>query len=149
MARMHARRRGKSGSTRPATQGDLPWVKYKPAEVEQLVVKLAKQGNNANKIGVILRDSYGIGDIKQITTKKVGVILKENNLAPEFPEDLASLIRRSIQVKKHLGTNKKDKVSARGLQLINSKIRRLEKYYKGAGVLSSDYSRKRAELSIR
>lgn len=149
MARMHARKKGKSGSTKPAAYTDQKWVKFKPAEIEQLVIKLAKQGNSSAKIGVTLRDSYGIADVKEITNKKITTILRENKLAPEFPEDLLNLIRRSIQVRKHLDTNKKDVVSKRGLQLIEAKIRRLEKYYKNGGVLGSSYSRKRAELSVR
>lgn len=149
MARMHARKKGKAGSTKPAVPTEQPWVKYKPVEIEQLVIKLGKQGNSTSGAGIILRDSYGIADVKEITGKKISQIFKENKLQPEFPEDLQNLIRRSIQVRKHLDINKKDVVSKRGLQLIDSKIRRLEKYYKKGGILGSNYSRKKAELSIR
>jgi len=149
MARMHARRRGKASSTKPAAPTQQKWVKFKANEVEQLVLKLAKQGNQTSMIGLHLRDSYGIADVKEITGKKISAILKENKLQPELPEDLLNLIRRSIQVRKHLDINKKDRVSKRGLQLIEAKIRRLEKYYKKEDVLSLSYSRKRAELSIR
>ncbi len=146
---MHARKKGKSGSTRPIAPTDQKWVKFKPKEVEQLVLKVAKQGNPSSKIGLILRDSYGIADVKEITGKKISVILKDNDLYSKYPEDLQNLIKRSIEIRKHLDSNKKDRVSKRGLQLINSKIRRLEKYYKVKGVLGPDYSRKQAELSIR
>ena len=41
MARTHARRKGKSGSTRPA-QVDLSNMTIKPKEIESIVLKLAK-----------------------------------------------------------------------------------------------------------
>ena len=146
---MHARRRGKSKSTKPSSPTGQKWLKQKPAEVEQLIVKLGKKGDSAAQIGMILRDSYGIASVREIAKKSINTILKENKLASEYPEDLKNLIRRSISVRKHLELNKKDIVSKRGLQLINSKIHRLEKYYKEKGVLGPEYNRKKAELSIR
>ena len=146
---MHARKRGKAGSTKPSNPTKQSWVKYKPTELEQLVIKLAKQGNSTSVIGLILRDSYGVASIKELVGKSILDILKENKLLPEYPEDLKNLIARSIEVRKHMETNKKDNVSKRGLQLINSKILRLEKYYKRKGALGSNYNRKKAELSIR
>jgi len=149
VARMHARKRGKAGSTKPSTPVKQSWVKYKPVELEQLVIKLAKQGNSTSIIGLILRDSYGVTSVKEFVGKSISDILKENKLFPEYPEDLKNLIGRAIEVRKHMETNKKDNVSKRGLQLINSKILRLERYYKRKGVLGSNYNRKKAELSIR
>lgn len=115
------------------------WVTYKPKEVEKLVIKLAKQGLEPSKIGLILRDSYGIPDIRKITGKKITKLLVEHDLAPELPEDLANLIKRVGILKKHLEQHKKDAVSKRGLQLIESKIRRLVKYYKSVGKLPADW----------
>lgn len=130
MARMHARKKGKSGSKKPLAKTAPSWVSYKPKEVEMLVVKLAKQGLSSSKIGLILRDSYGIPDVEKITKKKITKIMQEKGITPELPEDLNNLIKRAVQIKKHLEKHRKDKVSKRGLQLIESKIRRLEKYYK-------------------
>jgi len=56
---MHTGKKGKASSTKPAVYTVQPWVKYKPAEIEQLVIKLGKQGNSTSKAGLILRDSYG------------------------------------------------------------------------------------------
>jgi len=139
MARMHARKRGKSGSKKPLATTPPSWVNYKSEEVEKLVEKLAKQGLSASKIGLVLRDSYGIPDVEKITKKKITKILKEKGLAPKIPEDLQNLIARAMQVKKHLEVHRKDKVSKRGLQLIESKIRRLEKYYKRTKKLPLDW----------
>ena len=127
---MHARRRGKAGSKKPLASTPPSWVGYKSKEVEMLVIKLAKQGLDSSKIGLILRDSYGIPDVEKLTKKKITKILKEKELAPELPEDVQNLTKRAMQIKKHLEIHHKDRVSKRGLQLIESKIRRLEKYYK-------------------
>ncbi len=126
---MHARRKGKAGSKKPLATTSPSWLRYKSAEVEQLVVKLAKKGHQSSMIGLILRDSYGIPDVKMITKKSITQILKEKELSPDMPEDLKNLIKRAVQVRKHMDSNKKDMVSKRGLQLIESKIRRLAKYY--------------------
>lgn len=70
MARMHARKRGRSGSKRPVRKEVPEWVQYTPEQVEQLVVELAKKGYQSAQIGLILRDTYGIPDVKLITGKK-------------------------------------------------------------------------------
>ncbi len=44
MARMHSRKKGKSGSTRPARLEKPVWVELSSEEVENEVVKLAKKG---------------------------------------------------------------------------------------------------------
>ncbi|MEM2697577.1 MAG: 30S ribosomal protein S15, partial [Nitrososphaerota archaeon] len=59
MARMHARRRGKSGSKRPISKLPPSWLKVTPEEVEALVVKYAREGYPPSLIGVILRDRHG------------------------------------------------------------------------------------------
>ena len=43
MARMYSRKKGRSGSTRPAVK-EAKWVSHKPAEIEDIVAKLAKEG---------------------------------------------------------------------------------------------------------
>ncbi|WP_088334776.1 30S ribosomal protein S15 [Methanopyrus sp. KOL6] len=139
MARMHSRDKGKSGSTRPPRVAPPSWVEYSPEEVESLVVDLAKQGYEPAMIGIKLRDEYGIPDVKLITGKKVTEILEEHGLAPELPEDLLNLIRRAKRVREHLKRHPKDLHSKRGLQLIESKIHRLVKYYKRKGILPEDW----------
>ncbi|MCX8203629.1 MAG: 30S ribosomal protein S15, partial [Nitrososphaeria archaeon] len=42
MARMHARKRGKSGSKRPISKSPPSWVTATPEEVEELVVSYAR-----------------------------------------------------------------------------------------------------------
>lgn len=139
MARIHARRRGKAGSKKPLSEPTPKWVQYKSDEVESLVLKLAKQGMSTSQIGLTLRDSYGVPDVEKITKKKIGKILEEKGAAPQIPEDINNLIKKAIQLKKHLIIHKKDMHSKRGLQLITSKINRLMKYYKSTGKLPEDW----------
>ncbi len=135
MARMHSRDKGKSGSKKPLSKSPPTWMSYKKDTVEQLITKLAKQGLNSSTIGLILRDTYGIPDTEIVTGKKISKILKEQKLSPELPEDLQNLIKKQVKITKHLEGNKKDMSSKRGLQLTESKIRRLVKYYKVKGTL--------------
>ena len=151
MARMHARRKGKSGSKKPASKVPPKWVEKSPEEVEKLVVELAKQGHSTAMIGLILRDQYGIPDVRAVTGKKILTILKEHNLAPPIPEDLANLIRKAIRVRRHLEKNKKDMHNKVALERIESKIKRLVKYYKREGVLPPDwrYSPEKAAILVK
>lgn len=139
MARMHSRDKGKSGATKPSKRNTPTWVRYKPKEVELLVVKLAKAGHTPSVIGSILRDTYGIPDTKLMTKKKISHILENRKLMSAIPEDLMALIKKSISLKKHLDLNAQDKGALRGYQLTESKIRRLIKYYKQSRKLPADW----------
>ena len=55
MARMHSRDKGTSGSTSPSVKSIPSWHMYKAKEVELLIVKYAKEGNSASKIGLIYK----------------------------------------------------------------------------------------------
>jgi len=147
---MHSRKKGKSGSTRQAKKVKPSWVRYSSKETEQLVVKLAKTGKSSSEIGLVLRDTYGIPDVKTITKKKISNIMVDNKLKPRLPEDLTNLIKKHIAIMAHMESNKKDMGGKRGYRLTESKIRRLIRYYKGKGVLPSDwnYDSKKAKLLV-
>ncbi|MHA2343725.1 MAG: 30S ribosomal protein S15 [Candidatus Hodarchaeales archaeon] len=148
MARMHARRKGKSGSTRPIWRKTPEWIPYSAEEIENLVVEKAKEGLGSAQIGLILRDAYAVPSVKKICSKSVTTIMKENNLGSKMPEDFLNLVRRAQNLRKHL---KKDKSSRRGLQLMESKIRRLVKYYRKTKVFEQDfkYEPSKATLYLR
>ena len=116
------------------------WMNYKPKEIELLVIKLAKEGNSTSKVGMILRDTYGIPDVKSITGKSISGILGKKDLVSKVPENLQALMKRVLQLQKHLGANKKDTTAKRGLQLTESKIRRLVAYYKKTDRLPEDWN---------
>ncbi len=148
MARMHGRAKGKSGSTRPITKTAPSWMRYKPKEIEMLIVKQAKENQTASQIGIHLRDTYGIPDASFITGKSISQIMKERKVYPEVPEDLMALMRRALAVRKHFEENKQDKSSLRGIQLTESKIRRLVKYYKKSKVLPANWNYDPAKLKL-
>jgi len=130
---------GRSASTRPVSKVTPSWVQYTQEEVEQLVIELAKRGFSQSMIGVILRDQYGIPSVKPILGKSISEVLQEHELAPQIPEDLMNLIRRAVRIRKHLEEHPKDLSAERGLNLVESKIHRLVKYYKRVGKLPQDF----------
>ncbi len=151
MGRMYSGKKGKAGSKKPVKKRKLTWIRYSAKEVEQLIIKLAKQDKNQSEIGMILRDTYGVPSVRDLLKKKLNKILEENKLASEIPDDLSYLIKNEIRIKKHLDINKHDMHAKRGLLLTNSKIHRLVKYYKRLRKLpeSWKYDHKTAELLIR
>ncbi|MBW2975937.1 30S ribosomal protein S15 [Candidatus Woesearchaeota archaeon] len=139
MARMHSRKHGKSSSKKPIKKVLPIWLGYKPHEVELLISKLAKEGKSSSELGIILRDTYGIPAVGLLCKKKISQILKEKNLAAELPDDLMAMIRKSVAIRKHLETNRKDETAKIGLTLTESKIKRLAKHYKATGKLPSEW----------
>ncbi|MBN2111942.1 30S ribosomal protein S15 [Candidatus Woesearchaeota archaeon] len=139
MARMHSGKKGKSGSKKPLQKTKQSWLRYKPKEIEMLVLKLAKEGKSASMIGLVLRDSYGIPDVKLVSGKSISKIMEEKKLAPKIPEDLMALIKKSITIRKHMEENRQDMTALLGVQLTESKIKRLVKYYKKAKKLPVDW----------
>jgi small subunit ribosomal protein S15 len=150
MARMHSRAKGKAGSTKPVVLKKHVWLKYSKDEVEKLILKLNKSGKSKSEIGLILRDSYGIPDVRLLVDKKIGAVLDENKQTKQIPEDVIALIKREINLSKHLEKNHHDMSALRGIQLTESKINRLVKYYKTVGKLPKDwkYSREESKLLI-
>ncbi|MEW6295474.1 MAG: 30S ribosomal protein S15 [Candidatus Diapherotrites archaeon] len=127
------------------------WVEIKEKELEELIVSLFNQGNSPSKIGVILRDQYGVPKAKLLAKKRLAKILKDHKLELKMPEDLMNLIRKSVAEYRHLEENKKDFKAKRGYQLTVSKIRRLTKYYIMEGKIPSDwrYTPEKASLLVK
>ncbi|MFX1237330.1 MAG: 30S ribosomal protein S15 [Promethearchaeota archaeon] len=139
MARIHSKKKGKSGSTRPSRLEKPAWVERSAKDVEEDVVKLAKKGYSKSMIGTILRDSYGVPLVKVITGKKLSAILDENGIEYALPEDLTNLVKKALVIRKHLENNHKDLEGKKGLQRTESKIYRLIKYYKKSKLLTQDF----------
>lgn len=148
MARTYSRKRGQSGSTKPVEKKNPEWLRYKSKEIELVIGKLAKEGQSASEIGLHLRDAYGIPDVKTLTGKKITQIMKEKKVAPEIPEDLINVIRKSVALSKHLEENKKDQTAKRGLNLADSRIKRLVDYYKKEKVLAADFKYDRQSILL-
>ena len=127
------------------------WIEQSPAEIEELVVKLAQEGKSPPEIGMILRDVYGIPKVKKVLGMSILQILKKHNLQPKIPYDLMCLIRKSVALQKHLSAHKKDFTAKRGYQLTVAKIRKLARYYIRRGYLPKDwrYSAEEAALLVK
>ncbi|MCG7855011.1 MAG: 30S ribosomal protein S15 [Methanoregulaceae archaeon] len=142
MARIHARRRGDSGSVRPHRTEAPSWSNTDVKAIEKVIIDLKKEGYSSSRIGLVLRDRYGVPDVKLVMGKRIDQILEENGLQSEIPEDLRNLIVKSLGLRKHLIENKNDLHNKRQLQLTESKVRRLVRYYVSSGRLPSDWSYK-------
>ncbi|MGB9707921.1 MAG: 30S ribosomal protein S15 [Candidatus Pacearchaeota archaeon] len=127
MATRYGGGRGKARSHAPKQEKPY-WLKMSTKEVEKLIVKLAKEGMDSAKIGLVLRDNYGIPSVKAVTGKKIQKILQENAVNIQ-PLELVALKKKAKTLEKHFEKNKKDMTAKRGLQLTEAKIRRFEKYY--------------------
>jgi small subunit ribosomal protein S15 len=127
------------------------WIEYSNEEIEELILKLRKEGNSISMIGIILRDQYGIPDVKLITGMKITHILEKHGQKLEYPEDLMNLIRKAVNIRDHLIENPKDLHTRRGLRIVESNIRRLVKYYTREGVLPEGwrYDPKQAALLVK
>ena len=139
MARVYSRKKGKSGSKKPPVKIVPKWIKQKKEDIVKLVIKLAKERKTSATIGSILRDQYGIPDVKTITGKTITQIMREGKLYPEIPEDLMTLFRKAVSLRGHLSQNRSDLHSKKGLENLESKIRRLIKYYSREGKLPKDF----------
>lgn len=139
---MNKRRdKGQSHPTRPARAGPPRWLKLdmSPSDIELLVVELAKKGYTPSMIGIILRDQFGIPLVKQVIGKKVEEILEKHGIQLVIPEDLFNLMKKAVNLRRHLEEHPKDYHSERGLIEVESKIHRLVKYYKRVGKLPEDW----------
>lgn len=86
-------------------------------EIEKTIVKLAKQGINPAKIGLVLRDRYGIFLPKDMKMKK---IFEKYEI--DFPSNEDFLKKKIQKIRIHYDKNKQDKVAKRTLQTTESRI---------------------------
>lgn len=150
MAKMHTRKKGQSGSTKPVRTEIPAWSIMSADDITKTILDMWKQGNSTSEIGMTLRDRYGVPDVKLATGKKLTEILRENDVAPDLPEDLYNLLVKAIGLRKHLMVNKKDLHNKRSLNSAEAKIRRLVKYYQSTKILPVDwkYKPETAEMLI-
>ena len=133
MGRLHSHNYGKSHSTRPLDPKAPSWIKQDPKEIEELIIKYAKDDLLPSQIGVKLRDQHSIPLVKPIIKKSITKVLEENDLKTDLPEDLDNIVKKAIGLQKHLKSNKGDNRNVRSLELIEAKVHRLSVYYKKIG----------------
>ena len=147
MARLYSGKRGSSGSTRPVSRRPPSWFKYETEEVEDIALKLSRQGNSPSMIGQILRDRYGIPLVSQVAGKRLEHLLP-TEARPKIPEDLEALMRKATSAVRHLEKNRKDYPNKRDLALIESKIHRLANYYRSVGRIPKEWEYKPVAASL-
>jgi small subunit ribosomal protein S15 len=142
MGRVHTHRHGQSHSTRPITEKSPAWVTTSAKEVEELVVKYGKDGVPMSQIGIKLRDQHAIPLTKTVTKKSVKKILEENNVKQDIPEDLNNIVKKAINLQRHLKNNNSDKRNVRSLELVEAKVHRIATYYKRIGAIPQNWKYK-------
>ncbi|XP_067935227.1 small ribosomal subunit protein uS15 [Watersipora subatra] len=135
MGRMHAPGKGISQSALPYRRSVPTWLKLTSDDVKEQIFKLARKGLTPSQIGVILRDSHGVAQVRFVTGSKILRILKAKSLAPAIPEDLYHLVKKAVSIRRHLERNRKDRDAKFRLILVESRIHRLARYYKRSKVL--------------
>ncbi len=88
------------------------WVKLTSAELEKIVVDLAKQGMFPEKIGLILRDKHGIPKAK-LLGKKISQIIKESGIAENSRKNVTE--HEITSINSHIAKNKHDYQAKRAL----------------------------------
>ena len=148
---MYSKGKGIARRCLPYRKAAPSWVRIQSNDLIDQIVKLAKKGNMPSQIGVALRDSYGIPQVKSITGSKILRILKKEGLAPQIPEDLYYLIKKAVSIRKHLEKFRKDKDSKFRLICVESRIHRLARYYRNVKALPPTwrYQSKKADTLIQ
>jgi len=150
MAKLHSRKGGSSRSRPPMVTKAPEWSDVSKEELEKTIMKLHDTGMSPSRIGLTLRDQYGVPNVKLVIGTSITGFLRDNNALADIPEDLTNLMRKALHVRKHIKANKKDVHNKRALQLTENKIRRMVKYYHDSGRLAPEwtYSPETAEILI-
>ncbi len=101
------------------------WLKTPLEEIEEIAVKLAKEGNTPERIGLILRDQHGIPTTR-VFGKKLGQILKEKGV--EINADIVNVQKKFEKIKSHLQKHHKDKKSKRAFEIRTARLRKVKAY---------------------
>ncbi|MFA6022987.1 MAG: hypothetical protein WC781_02790 [Candidatus Pacearchaeota archaeon] len=97
----------------------------KVEDIEAIVIDLAKKGTSPSKIGIILKEKYGVQKIK-LLGKKISKILKENKIS--YEDDHVSIQNKIKSLEKHYEKNKQDKRAEREIVRYIGLRKKIEKY---------------------
>lgn len=83
-----------ASSALPYRRAPPSWLKTTPDDVVDHIMKLARKGLTPSQIGVTLRDSHGIPQVRFVTGNKILRILKSNGacLCPSSPAPTHTLL---------------------------------------------------------
>lgn len=148
MARMHSKGKGTSGSSKPNIDTAPSWSESDKGTVEELIIKYANEGHSSAKIGTLLRDMHAVPDVRLVMGERISQTLSRNDLESKYPEDMMNLMRKALSLIDHLSNNKKDLHNRRQLELCESRLRRLARYYVDTGRIPSTWAYKRDQLRL-
>jgi len=148
LSRMHSKGKGSSGSSKPHSKDPPEWSNSDKEEIEELIVQLSDEGHTNASIGTMLRDKHGVPDVRLVTGERISQTLNRLGKSSGLPEDLMSLMRRALRLIDHLTQNSKDIHNRRQLELCESKIRRLSRYYRENNQIDSEWTYKRDQLRL-
>lgn len=99
------------------------WLKYTKEEVEAIILKLANKGMTSEKIGLVLRDQYGIPKAK-ILGIKIKDVLKD-----KYQDANVLNLRQKVEkINEHYKNNKQDKRAERSLIISKAELKKREDY---------------------
>jgi len=105
------------------------WLKYTESEVKEIILKIIEKEPTitTEKIGLILRDNYGIPKTK-IYGFSINDVLKEAGKY-EIPDN-KNLKSKVIKLEKHILNHKHDQKTIRSLIITKAKLKKVEEYQK-------------------
>ena len=69
-----------ASSALPYRRAPPAWLKTSPEDVIDHIIKLARKGLTPSQIGVTLRDSHGVPQVRFVTGNKILRVLKSNGM---------------------------------------------------------------------
>jgi small subunit ribosomal protein S15 len=104
------------------------WLKMSEKDLKEIIAKLAKEYDQPAKIGLILRDQYGVPSTK-VYGKKLAEYLREFGLEANGIE-LKNAQKKMDTMKKHLEKNITDRRTKHKFQGAQSRVNVLSRYFK-------------------
>ncbi len=105
------------------------WLKYTEQEIKEIILKLVEKDASltSEKIGLILRDNYGIPQTK-IYGFSISDVLKE---AGKYEQpDQKNLKIKVEKLEKHLSKHKHDTRTGRSIIISKAKLKKVQDYLK-------------------
>lgn len=112
--------------TKSETKLEKPvWLKYTEEEVKAIIQKLSNKGLTSEKIGLVLRDQYGIPKTKLYDIKIKKVLEEQGKFEEPTIKNLNNKLQKIIN---HYKKNKQDKNAERALIITKAKLKKRGDY---------------------
>lgn len=95
MGRLHSNGKGISASAIPYSRTAPAWLKTTPEQVVDQICKLAKKGATPSQIGVVLRDSHGVAQVKIVTGMRRPIMIYGTMLTANKGNKILRILKSS------------------------------------------------------